>query len=340
MFDLIERLCRQNGVSGDEDRVAALIEQEITPYAQRIWRDEIGNLCAFRKGARTMDKKVALFAHMDEVGFMITDIDEKGLLRFHCVGGVDPRILPGKRLYIGPKGIPGVVGMKAVHLQDKEEKSRGITYEDIFLDIGAKDREDAERLVALGDYAAFEARTVRFGENLYGAKALDDRVGCAILIELIKKEPAFDTYYCFSAEEETGTYGARAFAWEEKPDIGLILETTTAADVGGVPAAKRMCQLGKGPVISAADGSTVYDNGLIRLAKDAADSQHIPYQIKQGIAGGNDARSVQRAAGAARVLAVSIACRYLHAPLCVAHTQDIIHGRALTEAILARLEGE
>ncbi len=322
MLELLKELCRLNGVSGDEDRVREFIRAQAEPWANSIRTDALGNLIVFKKGKKNTGNKLLLAAHMDEVGVIVTRITDEGFLKFDFVGGVDRRVAIGKPVRLGPEGVPGVVGLKAIHLVDREEEKKLPKTESLYLDIGAKDRESAEKLVPPGTYGSFLGEPEELGSGLLKAKAIDDRVGCAVMLSLLKEDLPLDVTLAFTAQEEVGTRGAFGAAFSVKPEIALVLETTTAADLPGVEGAKRVCAVGKGPVISYMDGGAIYDRKLFETLRRLAENNGIPWQTKEYIAGGNDARTIQRAKSGVRVAAISAAVRYLHAPASVGSVDD------------------
>ncbi|WP_312643576.1 M42 family peptidase [Hydrogenoanaerobacterium sp.] len=335
MIDLIERLSLLKGVSGDEAAVAEFIMKEIDGHCE-YHIDNVGNLLVLKKGAKRPKKKVLLAAHMDEVGFIITYIDDSGLLKFSTVGGIDSRVIIGKSVLVGDNGVYGVIGARPVHLLEAAEKDKVIETDALYIDIGAKDKAEAEQYVRMGDRAVYDSDFVHFGDGMIKARALDDRAGCAILIDMIKGELEYDTWFAFTVQEEIGTVGAKTAAFAADPDCAIVVETTTAGDVGGVPDAKKVCSVGKGPVVGFMDRGTIYDSGLYQLAMEIGSKENIPVQTKEGVYGGNDSRSIQCSRGGVRCIAVSMPCRYLHSPSCVLKITDIEHTRAL----VARLSRE
>ena len=250
------------------------------------------------------------------------------------MGGRDRRVVIGKKVRIGDKKVPGVVGLKAYHLVTAEEEKTVPKLDDMYIDIGAKDREAAEALVALGDLAAFESDAVEFGDGMLKAKAIDDRVGCAVMLRLIQQDLPMDCLFVFSAQEEVGTRGAFGAAFSVTPEIALVLEGTTAADLPGTAAHKRVAAPGKGPVLSFMDGGTAYDRELFELLRRLAQENGIPWQTKDYISGGNDASAIQRTKAGVRVAAVSAPVRYLHTPSSVASVRDFGHMYTLTRKFI------
>ncbi len=334
MIDLLKDLCRLSGVSGDEDQVRDFIRTQAAPYASSIRTDALGNLIVFKKGQKATGNKLLLAAHMDEVGIIVTRITDEGFLKFDFVGGVDRRVAIGKPVLIGDKKVPGLIGLKAIHLVSREEMKKVPKTDSLYIDIGCKDKEEAEQLVSLGDYGCFIGEPEEFGQGFLKAKAIDDRVGCAIMLQLLKEDLPLDVTFAFTAQEEVGTRGAFAAAFSVTPEVALVLETTTAADLPGVEDHQKVCAPGKGPVISYMDGGTIYDRGLFEDLRRLAQDHSIPWQTKEYIAGGNDARTIQRTKSGVRVAAMSAAVRYLHAPASVGSLSDFEHMLKLTRLFL------
>lgn len=321
LYENIERLSALPGVSGREETVrAALLELLDGRCDCKV--DALGNLLAFKRGAKKPANRLMFSAHMDEVGLIVTYIEDSGLLRFAAIGGIDRRTAVGKTVRIGKTR--GVIGTKATHLKSAEERGKAAAFDALCIDIGAKTRGEAAALVSPGDCAVFDSRYVLFGDGFLRGRALDDRVGCALLVELLLSEQLpYDLHAAFTVQEETGATGAKTAAAQIRPDIAIAVETTTACDIPGTPPEKTVCSLKKGPVLSFMDRGTIYDAALYARAMQAAAAAGIACQPKQGVFGGNEARSVQTAGDGARVLAVSVPCRYLHTPSCVANRFDI-----------------
>ena len=322
MLNLLKQLCALSGVSSWEDEVRDFIRNQAQPYADSIRTDAIGNLIVFKKGKKPTGNKLLLSAHMDEVGLMVKKIEDDGTLRFSSVGGIDRRVLLGKRVFVGEKRIPAVVGSKPIHLTTKEDRKSVPKLDQLYLDIGAENREGAEQLVSLGDVATFDPEWMEFGNGMLKAKAIDDRVGCAVLLTLLKEELPMDCTFVFSAQEEVGTRGAFGYAFSVKPEIALVVEGTTASDIPGTPEHMTVCAPGPGPVIPFMDGGTIYDRGLVELLRDLAEKHQIPWQTKHRVAGGTDGRTIQRSRTGVRVAGVAAAVRNIHTPSSVASLAD------------------
>lgn len=334
VFRVLENLCLLNGTSGDESRVREYIINEIRNYCDYSV-DALGSVIALKKGKKIPDKKVMISAHMDEVGFIITYITEDGYLKFSPVGGIDPRVVIDRVVDIN--GTKGVIGAKAVHLLSVDEKKSAPSFDKMYIDIGAKNKEDAEKYVSLGDYAYFVSDYQEFGDGFVKAKALDDRIGCMLMIELIKSELEYDTCFCFNVQEEVGLRGSQCTAFSVQSDISIVLESTTAADLDGVTGGNKCCVLGDGPVVSFMDGRTVYDRELFNLAFETAKEKNIKVQTKTAIAGGNDAGAIQSAGKGSKVIAVSLPCRYIHSGSSVVKLSDIDETRKLISALLDKI---
>ena len=327
----MKELTQLNGVSGCEGEVRDFIMQKIAMYADDIKIDTMGNLIALKKGTGETTKKILFCAHMDEVGFILSKIDDDGYLKFKSVGGIDERILLSKRVTVGKNKIPGVIGIKAVHLRTPDERKVVIKQKEMYIDIGAKDKEDAEKKVQLGDYISFDSSFDEIGGGKMKSKAIDDRAGCAILIECMKKEYVNDIYFCFTTQEETGVKGASIVAHRLRPDVAFVVEATTASDVPFLQEHEYSTSLSKGPVLTVMDRGSISDKTLNKYIMDLAKENNIPYQLKQSIAGGNDARSLQVAGGSCATAVISLPCRYIHSPVCVAHVGDFENMSALVK---------
>ncbi len=321
-YALLQKLCTAHGIAGHEDAVRELILSEIRSYADSITIDHLGNLLVFKKGRQTPAKKLLLSAHMDEVGFIVTHIDKDGCLHFASVGGINNSAAFAKTVCIGEKAVAGVICHKPLHLLKSEERKKAPALEDLLIDIGAKDREEAESYVSLGDPVYF----VSPYENQNGrviSKAIDDRFGCLILIEMLRRPLAYDMYFSFVVQEEIGLRGAKAAAYTVVPDYAIVVEATTAADVPYAEGEKRVCCVGQGAVVSFMDRSTLYDKEFYRIAMACAKEQGVKAQTKTMIAGGNDAGAIHQSRGGVRTLAVSVPCRYIHSSAGLASTEDM-----------------
>lgn len=317
MLDTLKTLCYLSGVSGFEDEVRDYILERAMPYADEINTDPIGNLMVFKKGKVSTPERVMLCAHMDEVGLIVTGFHDEGYLRFGCVGGIDRRVLIGKTVFVGSERAAGVIGIKPIHLTSDDEEKSVPKVEDLYIDIGCTSREEAEKLVSLGDFCSFDDTVVEFGSGWLKAKAIDDRVGCAAMLKLLERELPCDTWFVFTVQEEVGTRGAMIAASRVKADVALVLEGTTAANIPGVGDEKMICEAGKGLVISFMDRGAIYDRGMYRMLSSLAEANGIPWQTKRCITGGTDASAIQRSGAGVRTAVVACAVKNIHSPACV-----------------------
>lgn len=331
---MLKELCLLNGTSGDEKCVTDYIIRKIDGFCEYSI-DNLGSIIAFKKGRKTPDKKIMISAHTDEVGFIITGITDEGYLKFSAVGGIDTKVCLDRTVKIN--SINGVIGMKPVHQLSDTEKDNAPKFSDLFIDIGAENKTQAEEYVSLGDYAYFSSDYYEFGNGFIKSKALDDRIGCMLMIELIRSELEYDTYFCFNVQEEVGLRGSACTAYAVSADISIVLEATTAADLCSVNGGDRVCVLGNGPVVSFMDGRTIYDKELYNLAFSLAKENDIKIQTKTAIAGGNDAGAIQSSGKGCRVMAISLPCRYIHSPASVVKSSDIDETRKLIKVLLEKI---
>lgn len=329
MTELLKKLCALDGVSGREDAVRDFIISEIADYCDYTV-DKMGNIIAHKKGDKTPKNKIMIDAHTDEVGLIATYITDSGLIKFSTVGGINTECLLAQRVRFGETY--GVIGLKPVHLTSEDERKKLPKPDSLYIDIGCSTREEAERYVSVGDTAVFD---VPFCERdgFITARAIDDRAGCAVIIDLIKNPSPFDFYATFTVQEEVGTRGAGCAAFTVEPDFCLCLEATTASDIPSVENEKRVCLVGEGPVISFMDRGTLYDRELFELAGECG----VKYQLKTAVAGGNNSSAISRSRGGVRTLAVSLPCRYIHSPSCCACVSDLKNVREMAKALIARL---
>lgn len=336
-YEILEKLTRTIGVSGEEDNVRSVILSEIEPYADEIHISPLGNILAFKKGEKRPEKKLMLCAHMDEVGFVITNITENGLLKFTTVGNIRPEVLSGRDVLVGGK-TPGVICAKPVHLLKGDEFEKPVPVNELAIDIGADTREQAETLVQIGDNACF----VPFFEHVRGtvkAKALDDRVGCFALITLMQRPLEYDTYFVFSTQEEIGLRGAGTAAYILEPDAALVLEGTTAGDIPGVSPTDAACKMGGGAVISLTDMRIVYPKDYFRRAMALGKENNIPVQPKTVRAGGTDAGTIHVSRGGVKTLTISHPCRYIHSAIAMTTEKDIEAVIDLMTLMMAEISG-
>lgn len=347
-IELLEYLCQKFGPTGYEDEVADAIIEQLGDDCDKIVKDTFGNVYALVKG--TGEDRVMISSHMDEVGFMITDIDSDGYIKFSNLGGIDPKVLYGKQVVLGNEKtkINGVIAAKAIHHKRREDRFSVTPIKEMYIDIGAKDGDETKEYVNIGDFGVFNSDFVYFGTDRKYAKgkAIDDRAGCCAMIEIIRKirensiTLPFNAYFCFTVREEVGLSGARVAAERVKPSRAIILESTAIGDIAGAPAHKRVADVGNGGVISLMDRSTIYNTEFVNFTLDTAKNYNIKAQVKRYVSGGNDAGHIHKSGKGVKCIAISMGTRYLHSPACVASIEDYESIRELVFAMLTNMKEE
>jgi putative aminopeptidase FrvX len=325
----LKELSEARGVSSREHEVRDLIREYITPHVDEVFNDSLGNLYGV-KGKDKPGPKVMLAAHMDEVGLMITTIEKNGLLRFQPVGGIDPRVLVSKPVYIGKDKVVGVIGAKAIHLQRPEERTQVLGFDDLYIDIGAVDDDSAKKLVKPGDVATFATSFGEMGDLVVG-KAFDDRAGCTALVELTKLEFNCPVYFVFTVHEEVGLRGAGPAAYRVGPDVCLVLEGTTASDVAGTDEEGYSTTVGAGPAVSVMDRSVIAHPKVVGRLFRLAEEHGVPIQNKRTITGGTDAGTISLSREGVPTAPIAVPCRYIHSPVTVMSKSDLEHMIKLVE---------
>jgi endoglucanase len=336
---ILRELSEAIGVSGDEGAVRTIIKTAIDGHVDEVWVDNLGNLLAIKRGTGSVPLRVMLDAHMDEVGMMITGLNADGSLSFHPVGGLDPRVVLGKTVWVGPKRLVGVVGGKPIHLCTAKERSRVVPMDSLRIDIGAADEKEASGKVKVGDRATFATEYRDLGATLMG-KAFDDRAGCAVMVELLRGERyPMDVAAAFTVQEEVGLRGAGVAAYRLEPDVALALEGTICDDLPREPDEdiSPVTEVGKGPAISLMDRATIADPRLVRFLAETAELNHIPYQFRRTSAGGTDAGAIHLSRGGVPSVGLSVACRYIHSPVALCSREDIENMIRLLQAALSSL---
>ncbi|MGC9772062.1 M42 family metallopeptidase [Fervidobacterium islandicum] len=332
MLKYLKDLTELAGPSGNEDNVREYIKEKISSKVDEVITDRMGNLIALKKG-KGSGKKILLDAHMDEVGFLITNINEDGTLSFAPVGGVDTRVVIGKKVKVG-KDVIGIIGYKAIHLQRDGYLSTP-KYSELKIDIGAKSKAEAEKLVKIGDYVSFVTSYEERGDYII-AKALDDRCGCSVLMDLIEEgiETDHDVYFAFTVQEETGLRGPAIIAEQFKVDIAIAVETTTSGDDPELERQLWSTHLGDGPAITFMHSGYVVNQTIFEKLVETAKQNNIPFQYKMRTVGGTNARRYALTGIPAGV--VSVPARYIHSPVSIINKKDYEHTLALLREFLRR----
>ena len=334
---LLGKLCNVLAVSGDESEVRRIVLDEIQPFADEVRVDALGSVLAIKHGRSRKRTRVMLDAHMDEVGFMIVAEDGEGLYRFETVGGIDPRYLVGRQVFVGREYTPAVIGAKPIHLMGTEERTKKVPIDALRIDVGLAGH------AKVGDRAGFATKFRRVGPSIM-AKSIDDRIGIATLIELFKHAPSnVDLCAAFSVQEEIGLRGAKVAAQSFHPDLAIAIDSTPAHDLplhDGSENVSYNTKLGLGPAIYVADGSTLHDPRLVRFLQETAEAEKIPYQLRQPGGGGTDSSAIQRALAGIPTVSVSVPHRYTHSPVSISRVEDWKHTINLLHAALKRITPE
>jgi putative aminopeptidase FrvX len=339
-YTLLKELSEAPGVSGAEEEVRHCLVRALRGQVDDLRADALGNLFAHKRGSGDSGLKVMVAAHMDEVGLMVVDVDKGGFLAFRAVGGIDSRLLPGKAVVIGEGKVPGVIGSKPPHLLSEDERNRVVEIEQLTIDIGAGSKEEAERLVKIGDRATFATSFGLMGEPTTGGlvkgKALDDRAGCAVLAELLRERYPFDLHAVFTVQEEIGSRGAQVAAYALEPDAAFVLEGTICDELPKRKDLSPTSRLGHGPVLTVMDRSLFVDQRLLRHLIETAEAEGIPYQIKQPAMGATDGGAIHRSQEGVPTAVIAVPCRYIHAPTSLLDLADFANAVRLMKAALQR----
>jgi len=334
---LLERLTNACAVSGDEGEVRSMVLEQVRLHAKDVRVDALGNVLVVQPGSEERRLRVLLAAHMDEVGFIITGEDGDGLYRFEPVGGIDVRLLPGKPVMVGKDRLPGVIGAKPVHLTTSEERRSSISLDTLRIDVAPGNGSK----VKIGDRATFATSFTRLGPSLR-AKALDDRLGVATLIELVRHAPAhLDLLAAFTVQEEVGLRGAGVAAYALEPDLAIVVDSTPAHDLPAWDDSENTrynTRLGAGPAIYIADRGTLYDPRLVRFVVETAEAAGIPYQLRQPGSGGTDAGAMHKQRAGIPTISISVPGRYPHSPAGIARLSDWKNTLSLVYEVLLRLK--
>lgn len=330
----LKSLCELDGPSGREDKISTYILNEIRDFCDAKI-DPMGNVIAFKKGKMPSVKKVMLDAHMDEVGVIITDITDAGFLKFDTVGGISVESLLCKRVRF--ENTVGVIGFKPIHQSTADERKKLPPLDSLYIDIGAESKEDAEKYLHIGDIGTFANDWKLIGDCAIREKALDDRIGCAVLISLLKSDAEYDFYATFTVGEELGLRGAKTATFTVNPEYAIVLETTTASDIRGAKGTDAVCSCGAGVVVPFMDRTTLYDRALYDFAFKLAKENNIKIQTKQKVAGGNNAGSVSLSKNGVRTITLAQPCRYIHSPSSVTYINDISDYLMLAKLLLKKL---
>ena len=329
MMELMKELCLAPGVSGSEEEVAKIIARELKDVADTIETDSMGNIIVTKKGDKKAPK-VMLAAHMDEIGLMVRYIDDNGFIRFSTIGGINDQMLMNQTVTVHSsvgENVIGVIGSKPPHVTPPEERKKVVKYDDMFIDIGAKDKEEAEKMVRIGDVMTFNAIFAEYPNNIVMGKAIDNRAGCYVLIEVLKRINTKATVYCVgTVQEEVGLKGAKTVSFRLNPDLAFALDVTLSGDHPGIKPDEAPVVMGKGPSVILADAS---GRGILtqKSVKDmlikAGDENDIPYQLEVSDGGTTDGTAIHLTREGIPTGVLSVPTRYIHTPVSLCSMDDV-----------------
>lgn len=334
---MLKILTELNGVSGNETNVCDFILSQISAVSDDVIKDSMGNLIIFKRGKKPSGLKIAVFAHMDECGLIVTDITDDGYIKFSTVGAVNEKILLAKHVVIGKDNVPGIIGIKAVHLQTADERKKNVPVSDMYIDIGAKSKDKALKSVCKGDYIAFKSDYIKLGNTKFKAKAVSSRIGCDIIMKLLQGSYDENIYFCFTVQEEVGMRGIKILSKKIKPDISFVFDAVESDDFPNAVSNKETIFLGKGPVISYYSKAVSYDRDLIGFIKKIADDSAIQIQYNIIDKTENGSSELQYGSSGCRVCRISLPCRHVHTPYSVAEIGDCVCIRRLASAAVSNI---
>jgi putative aminopeptidase FrvX len=339
--EMLEKLSNACGVAGREEEVRGLMKKMLKPYVDELKEDNLGNVIGLKKGKKKAPR-VMLAAHMDEIGLLVKTISKEGFLQFAKIGGIDDRILLAQKVIVYTEKDPldGIVGSKPPHIQKEEERKKAITFDKLFIDIGAEDEKAARRMgVEIGDPIGFDIKFTRAGKNIVMGKAFDDRVGCAVMAETMKRltKTNCTVYAVGTVQEEVGLRGATTAAFGIHPDVGIALDVTVAGDIPGVKEVEAPIKIRKGPSITVADKGLITHPKILKLLIDAAEENKIPYQLETGLPGSTDAARISLTREGVPSGVISIPTRYIHSPASLLSLNDVENTVKLTVAAVQKV---
>jgi endoglucanase len=341
LTETLEKLSNACGVAGREEEVRNLMKSFLKPHVDEVKEDKLENVIGIKKGKKNAPK-VMLAAHMDEIGLLIKTISKEGFLQFTKIGGIDDRILLAKKVIVYTEKGPlhGIIGLKPPHIQKEEERKRVLSYDELFIDIGAENQEEAKKMgVRIGDPVGFDIKFVKVGKNVVIGKAFDDRIGCAVMVEALKrlKKTECTIYAVGTVQEEVGLRGATTAAFGIDPDVGIAIDVTVAGDVPGVKEVEAPVKMRKGPSLTVADYGLITHPKVLRLLIDTAEEIKIPYQLETGLAGSTDAARISLTKEGVPSGTISVPTRYIHGPASLLSLEDAENAVKLTVAAIQKI---
>jgi len=341
LVETLEKLSNACGVAGREDEVRKIMKESLKPYVDEIVEDKLGNIIGVKKGEKNTPK-VMLAAHMDEIGLFVKTISKEGFLQFTKIGGIDDRILLAQKVIVHTEKGPlhGIIGSKPPHIQKEEERKKVLTYDELFIDIGAESQEETKKMgVKIGDPVSFDIKFAKIGNDAFIGKAFDDRVGCSVMIEAVKmlKQTECTVYAVGTVQEEVGLRGATVAAFGIYPDVGIALDVTVAGDVPGVKEVEAPIKMRKGPAIEIADMGLITHPKVLRMLVEAAEENNIPYQLETGLPGSTDAARIALTREGVPSGVISVPTRYIHSPASLVSLKDMENTVKLTVAAIQKI---
>jgi len=336
----LEKLSNACGVTGRETPVRDLMVEMLKPYADKIQVDRMENVIAIKNG-KLNAPKIMLAAHMDEVGLMVKTITKDGFIHFSKMGGIDDRVLPAQKVVVYTKSVtyPGVIGSKPPHIQKEEERKKIISYDDLFIDIGAESRDDAiEMGIAIGDPVAFDVKYAPMSRDTVMGKAFDNRAGCAVMVETMRLLKEIDCTVCAvgTVQEEVGLRGAATAAFGVDPYLALVLDVTIAGDVPGVREFDTSVKMGKGPALTISDSGLITHPKILRWLRETAQTEQIAIQLESGLLGSTDAARISITRQGIPSGTISIPTRYIHSPTGIMSIKDLELSAKLAAAAIQK----
>lgn len=337
---LLKQLSEAMGVSSREGEVRDLLRDYLASSVERMETDRLGNLYCY-KNWDAGSPRVVITAHMDEVGLMVTKIEKEGFLRFQPVGSIDPRVLVSKPVVVGLQKVPGVIGAKPIHLQEPDERKKALEYKDLYIDLGVNSDEEAKKLVSLGDLICFPTQCEDLPDGVVKGKAFDDRAGCYVLAEVLRQtQTSAGVVGVFTVQEEVGIRGAEVVGNTLRPDLAIVLEGTTAADVPEIEEHCQCTKLGGGPALTLMDRLVLAHRPTVQLLTRLADQLGLPVQFKRSAAGGTEGGALERGHTGVPTVVISVPCRYIHSPVGLVSRHDLAATIKLVLALLDYLHKE
>ncbi|HXX87318.1 MAG TPA: M42 family metallopeptidase [Candidatus Acidoferrum sp.] len=341
LIEVSEALSNACGVTGREDEIAGLMKKFLKPCVDEVKEDKLGNVIGIREGKKNAPR-VMLAAHMDEIGLLVRLISKEGFLYFAKFGGIDDRILPAQKVIVHTEKGPlhGIIGSRPPHITKLEERQKAISFDELFIDVGARTQEEAQKMgVRIGDTASFDIKFAKIGKSVVIGKALDDRIGCAIMIEILRrlKSTECSVYAVGTVQEEVGSRGATTSAFGICPDISFAVDVTVAGDTPGVKEIEVPIKMGKGPALTVADAGMIVPPKILRLLVDTAEQNKIPYQLETIMAGSTDAARIQLAREGVPSGAVCVPTRYIHSPTAMLDLEDAENSVKLMVAAIQKI---